>query len=160
MSVLPFTTPEGKYRAQCRICGKVVCEFPVLDIPIIGQPDDKAKRVLTILGTHIASKHGEQFQAGLALVGDFQAFLLLSQFETGDPSIQARAETIRAGLQALTRKFTLSDAHIERMVVDLDSANQLTAANVITAIRQIRDVLMEQGRYAPTIDKPQSSLVV
>ena len=136
MSAQPITSPTGRYQAKCRICHKTVAEFPVLDIPIIGQPDAKAKKVLNILGTHIATKHDEQFAAGMTLVADFQAFLLLSQFTTDDPTITARFETIRAGMQALTRKFMLSDQHINEAVVALDSSNQLNAENVTALIRQ------------------------
>ena len=162
MSAQPIngTSATGRYQAKCRICGKVVAEFPVLEIPVIGHPNEKAQKVLTILGTHIATRHHEQFVAGGQLVADFQAFLVMSQFETQDPTIGARAETIRAGLQALTRKYMLSDQHIEQAIVALDSQNQLNTETVGALIRQLRDVLTEQGQYAPKLETPQSTLVV
>jgi hypothetical protein len=153
-------TPNGKYKASCRICGKTVTEFPILNIPIIGEPDAKATQVMTIMGRHIAIHHGEQFGAGLQLSKDFQAFLILSQFECNDPSVQARAEAIRAGMQALTRKFTISDQQLRDGIVALDSEGQLNAETVIQFIKEIRDVLIEQGQYAPQIEQKQSSLIV
>ena len=156
-------TPNGKYQAKCRECGKLVVEFPILDIPIIGQPDEKAKKVMSAMATHIGTKHPEKLAAGMALVQDFQAFLILSQFETGDPSITARFETIRAGMQALTRKYTLSDGQIQTLLVELESANQFNVATVAQAMRKLRDVLTEQGEYAPKvpgIQTPQSNLIV
>lgn len=160
MSALPFTTLDGKYRAQCRICGKEIARFPVLDIPIIGQPGEKAKKVMKILGAHIATKHTEQFAAGMAMIQDFQAFLILSQFEVSDPTIRQRFEAIRAGMQMLTRKFTMSDQHISDAVTALDSANQLTPENVKLFVREVRDILTEQEKHGPQIEQAQSNLVI
>src|SRR5512143_3573528 len=97
-------TPEPRYTAVCRVCHQTVTEYPPLDIPIIGQPNAKAEKVLMIMGTHIAKKHPEQFGAGISMVKDFQAFLVVSQFVVDDPSMQRRFELIRAGVQALSRK--------------------------------------------------------
>jgi len=157
------TSPNGRSEAKCQLCGKVIAQFPHLDIPIIGQPDEKTRKVLTILGTHIATKHTDKFAAGMALVQDFQAFLILTQFQVTDPSIAERAEAIRAGMQALTRKFTLNDRQLDDAIIGLESAGQLNAENVKALIRQMRDVLTESGDFAPkveTIQTPQSSLIV
>lgn len=153
-------TPNGKYKAKCTQCGQVVAEFPILDIPIIGEPDARAKKVMTILGTHIMTKHGDQFAAGMHLIGDFQAFLIMSMFQTEDPSIQARAETVRAAIQRYTRKFTISDQQIQAAVVEIDSAGQLNAETVQKLFKEIRDVLTESGEHAPQLEKQQSPLIV
>jgi hypothetical protein len=152
-------TPNGKHSATCRACAKFI-EFPMLDVPIIGEPNAKAKAVLTKMGSHILTGHHDQFQAGLQLVQDFQGFLILSMFETTDPTLQTRAETVRAGMQAFTRKYTLSDAQLQETVVKLDAAGQLTADNVLAVMRELRDVLSEQGSYAPKLETPQPSLIV
>ena len=157
MSAQPLTQP--RYQAVCRVCRKTVAEFPILEIPIVGQPNDRARKVLTIMGKHMAAEHNDQFQLGLSLISDFQAWLIMSQFETGDPSVIGRAETVRAGMQVITRKFTLSDQQIQDSVVALDSQNQLTAENVTALLRGLRDALTEQGQYAPRLE-PNSRLVV
>lgn len=157
MSAQPQSTPT--YTAVCRFCRKPVAQFPILDVPVIGQPNDRAKKVLTILGMHIAKEHTDQYGAGLTLIQDFQAWLILSQYETNDPTINARCEVIRAGMHGLTRKFFLNDAQLRENVVALDSKGQLNAENVIALIKELRDVLTEQGRYGPQLE-PQNRLVV
>lgn len=139
---------QPKNFAKCNHCAYKI-EFRPLNIPIIGRASDKAAEVMEKMGKHLYAKHAEVFAQGVELVGDFQSFLIASQFTLTDMSMTARLEVVRAGMQILTRKNVITDMAIDEAVAALDCQGKLNASTVRSLMKEFRDALSEQGRHAP-----------
>src|SRR5919108_3442086 len=154
---------QNGFRPPRNICRCNSCsynlEFNALNIPIIGEAGNNAQKVIEKMGKHLYDKHREVFAQGLALVGDFQSFLIASQFTCTDMRMLARIEFVRAGMQVLTRKNVIGDRAIEEAVIALDSKNQPTANTVIALLKEFRDVLSEQGKHAPQVPDQYKSMI-
>jgi hypothetical protein len=148
-----ITSQTGKYVTTCRFCAQPIAETPPLDVPPTGEPGRKVEAIMKIMVKHLQKNHIEEFMQGLAFNQDFPAFLILSAFRFEDPSINARLETIRAGIFALVRKNTLTDASLQHVVATF-GLDPDDAAKVLQGMLAVRDACCEIGQHAaklPTV---------
>jgi hypothetical protein len=93
--------------------------------------------------------------AAKAFAQQFREMLTVQCYATEDPLLQAAYDAARAPIHALTRKHSMSDEQLERLLTEKLSANGfMTAQQVKQAsmlampiARYIRDVLSEQGEF-------------
>jgi hypothetical protein len=143
-----FTSANGKYSTTCKFCNKRIAEAPALDIPVIGDPGNRTRDLMKIMGKHLASKHPEQFQQGTAFLDEILSFLIFNAFTHEDPSVPARIERIRAEIFSQVRKNTFTDAMLEHVTATFGLDPQ-EAADVNQALRAVRDACCEFGQHAP-----------
>jgi hypothetical protein len=143
-----------KYITKCRVCPKEFSTSP-FDIPIIGQPNQKVITYVTALMKHLQS-HPEQMAGFAAALQEFSGLLCVSNFDMQDPQLIAMAERIRARTHRFTRRNIISDAMISdrlsQLPIPADILEPLTGL-----FQDMRDVLLEEGRYAPKL--PETTLV-
>lgn len=151
---------QPKYTTRCRVpgCSQEFASSP-FDIPIIGQPDQRVVKFVTGLMQHVQKKHPQAMQAIAASVQEYMGFMVVSMFECGDPKLTALFEHVRATIQQFSRRFQISDAEIQdriaRLELDPDDEEGLTIL-----LRDMRDLLTEQGRYAPANGQPTETPLV
>jgi hypothetical protein len=153
-----ITSATGKYRTTCRLCGKAVAESGPLEMPIIGNPGDKAAALTTILYRHLSRHHKDELIQGSALASEVPPFFILAAFQSEDPTLTARVEQVRAAIFALVRKNSMQDSMIEHIVatIGLDPDD---AKKVAEAMRALRDACCEMGTFAPSTPPPVKSLL-
>jgi hypothetical protein len=108
---------------------------------------------------HIRINHMQQAlvmsATAKAFAQQFREMLTVQCYATEDPLLQAAYDAARAPIHALTRKHSMSDEQLERLLTEKLSANGfMTTAQVKQAsmlampiARYIRDVLSEQGEF-------------
>ena len=152
-----MTPPTLEYITRCRVsgCGKQFVSSP-LDIPIIGQPNDRVVKFVTALMEHVSKKHPQAMQQIAGAVQEYMGFLVVSMFQCQDPQLAQLQERVRASIAKVSRKLTISDAEIQdkvaRLELDPDKEEGLN-----TLLRDMRDLLCEQGRYAAENGQPAPS---
>jgi hypothetical protein len=153
------TQAEVKYTTLCRIpgCGQRFQKSP-LDIPIIGQPDKQVIEFVLALLKHTQSKHPEAAAQIAGMVQQFTGFMALSLFECQDPKLSAMKESVRATLHRMTRKNYIADAFIDSKIADLGFDPE-DSEGLKLLLTDMRDVLCEEGSYAPANGQPTSPLV-
>jgi hypothetical protein len=153
-------TPNLEYITKCRVpgCNKEFVSTPV-DIPIIGQPNARTVKFVTALMEHVQKKHPQMMQNIAGAIQDYTGFLVVSLFEVNDPKLLEMREHIRAIIAKVSRRFQISDADIQDRVarMELDSEDE-EGLNVL--LRDMRDLLTEQGRYAPQNGQPAQKPLV
>lgn len=147
----------GKYTTTCKLCRQKVAEAPALDIPIVGDPGKRGKKLMQVLTTHLGTHHPQEFAQGAALLDETLSFLVLAAFQHEDPSVDPRIEAIRAQLFARVRKNTLADSMLEHIVAGF-GLDPEDAQKVNEAMRSIRDACCEFGEFAPRV--PQESKII
>lgn len=153
-------TPKLEYITRCRVpgCNKEFVSSP-LDIPIIGRPNERVVKFVGALVEHIQKKHPQAMPNISAAVQEFTGFLVISMFEVADPKLQEMTEHVRASLAKLSRRFNISNEDIQdrvaRMGLDPEEEDGLN-----TLLRDMRDLLTEQGSYAPKIQQPADKPLV
>ena len=154
-------TPNLEYITKCRVpgCNKEFVSTP-LDIPIIGQPNARVVKFVTALGEHIQKKHPQLMQNIAGAIQEYTGFLVVSLFEVNDPKLLEMRENIRATISKVSRRFQVSDADIQDRVARLElDPEQEEGLNIL--LRDMRDLLTEQGSYAPQNGQPaQKPLVI
>jgi len=138
-----------KYITTCRLCNQ---RFSNSALPIIGdQPDRQTAKFVTGLAQHFKSAHKEQavgiWNDTRIFATQFAGWIVMQQFETDDPQLQASQQRLRSWLHSLTRKNQITDAQITDRLV---AAEPLTQERVTAVCTEMRDYLTEQGGYAPT----------
>ena len=123
---------------------------------------EKALKLFNESGGHApdqsAARHFNawvDFQARTALA---QGISIMNAYETTDPALLSMREMARLRLNTATRRMFFTDEQIEDAVVrlNLDPQDQ---QNVTEFAKQMRDALMEQGKYAPNFEQPTSLVV-
>ena len=153
-------TPNLEYITKCRVpgCNK---EFVsnALDIPIIGQPNERVVRFVTALYDHLGKKHPEVMQRIAGAIQEYMGFLVVGMFEVADPKLLEMREHIRATLARISRRFQISDADIQDRVarLELDPEEE---EGLNTLLRDMRDLLTEQGNYVPKNGQPADKPLV
>jgi hypothetical protein len=140
------TTITGKHTTSCKLCKRAIAEAPALDIPVVGDPGKRAKDLQQVLLKHLFKHHPEEFSQGATMLDEVLSFLILSAFESGDPSIQPRIEAIRARLFLKVRKYTFADSMLDHIVAGF-GLDPKDADNVTQALRAVRDACCEFGEY-------------
>jgi hypothetical protein len=92
-------------------------------------------------------------------IQEYTGFLVVSLFELNDPKLLEMREHIRATIAKVSRRFQISDADIQDRVarMELDSQDE-EGLNIL--LRDMRDLLTEQGRYAPQNGQPAQKPLV
>lgn len=137
-----------KFLTVCKFCQAPIAKAPSLDIPIVGDPGERTRKLQSVLGKHIMDKHPEQFTQGLAFMDEILSFLVFNAFEYEDPTIAPRLERIRAEIFAQVRKNTFEDSMLQHLVVGFGLDPQ-EEKDVTAALRAVRDACCEVGQYAP-----------
>lgn len=149
-----------KYTTRCRVpgCNQEFASSP-LDIPIIGQPNARVVKFVTLLMEHVQKKHPQAMQAISASVQEFMGFMVVAMFECGDPKLTAMFEHVRATVQKFSRRFQISDAEIQDRIarLELDPEDEEGLQILLT---DMRDLLTEQGSYAPANGQPAEKPLV
>jgi hypothetical protein len=164
-----MSAPAVKYTTTCQIpvldkgsitprpCGQQFLKSP-LDIPIIGQPGKQVVEFVTSLAGHISKHHPDQMKMASALVQEFMGLLVIAGFEIQDPTLQSMRERVRATAHRLTRKAYITNADIDDKIAelgfDLDDSR-----NLKILLTDMRDMLCEEGSYAPVQNTPNSPLI-
>lgn len=147
-------SPSIDYTTKCAVpgCGKTFVSS-ALDIPIIGQPNDRVVKFVTALMEHLQAKHPQIMLTISQRIQEFMGFLVISMFEAQDPKLLELREHIRASLAKMSRRFQISNADIQDRVarLELDSEEE-EGLNIL--LRDMRDLLTEQGTYAPKNGQP------
>ena len=129
-----------------RPCG-VRFTAPPMDVPIIGEPPgQKTIRMLQALGKHCAQKHPEHFQTTISGAQEFQGLLIGLSFDTTDPALLQLREMSRYNIHVLTRKNIVYDKTLINRVV---SQEPITGEKAIGLLKNLRDALLELGKYSP-----------
>ena len=155
-----MTPPNVEYVTRCRVqgCGKQFLSSP-MDIPIIGQPNDRVVKFVTALMEHVSKKHPQAMQQIAGAVQEYMGFLIVTMFQCQDPQLSQLQERVRASIAKVSRKLTITNEEIQdrvaRLGLDPDEEEGLQ-----TLLRDMRDLLTEQGSYAPPNGQPASSPLV
>ena len=144
-----MTPPTLDYTTRCRVpgCTKTFVSS-ALDIPIIGQPNAQVVKFVTALMDHVDKKHPQAMVQISGAIQEYMGFLVVSMFECEDPKLLEMREHVRATIAKFSRRFIISDADIKDRVarLELDPDDEEPLAELL---KDMRDVLCEQGRYAP-----------
>jgi hypothetical protein len=142
-------TQPLKYLTKCRFCPKEFATSP-FDIPIIGQPPNQ--RLMdygNALMKHLGKAHPEKVAQLAGALQEFSYILCASHYDLHDPSLLAMRELIRARAHRFTRQNYITDETItdrlSKLPIPSDILEPLTAL-----FQDMRDILAEDGRYAPT----------
>jgi hypothetical protein len=146
------------YTTQCRVCGDRL-EAPAF-IPVVGGKaiDPALVQFVMKLQKHIYSKHPAHAQQIQAEVMQFTGFATLSAFSVQDPILVTMQESVRYALHKGTRRAWITDAQIDERIDALGFARD-EEAGLRILLRDMRDLLCEEGAYAPS-DSPASKPLV
>ena len=145
-------SPE-RYVTKCKVCG-IEFRAPAVD------PNNQA---LLFRFADRLSKHLNEHKDLIAAV---TTVLVLTMYDTEDmmlkaslPAIMAPVDHIRAALHQGTQKFTIPDSMIDSKITEL-GFEQEDAEGLRALLRDMRDLLTEQGTYAPQrVQTPEKTLV-
>lgn len=158
MSVNGTNGSTLKHITKCRLCPQIFQASP-MDVPIVGEPPAaRIQKFVMALMAHLQKKHGEHMALISQGGGEFMGLLALRSFETADPNIQQTIELARARFFVVTRKNLMPDAMIVEKAVSL-GLDPATQQQVVDLMKEMRDVLTEQGKYATFQQQPETSLV-
>jgi hypothetical protein len=136
-----------KYRTDCRICGQAFIAAP-LDIAIVGQANERLVHFVQKLAEHLQEKHPEAMQLIGMNIQDITGFLIVSVFQTQDPTLAGKLEGVRHTLHTVTRRIQITDQTIVEGLARLGMSTE-EIEKVSPIMRDMRDALTEQGLYAP-----------
>jgi alcohol dehydrogenase YqhD (iron-dependent ADH family) len=121
-------------------------------LPIIGEhPDRQTAKFVTGLAEHFKKAHKEQAEGiwndTRIFATQFAGWIVMQQFQTDDPQLQASQQRLRAWLHRLTIKNQISDADLQDRIARLELAEP-DAEKVTALCKELRDYLTEQGQRA------------
>lgn len=151
---------SSEYITRCRVpgCGKQFLSDPFAP-PIIGQPNKRVEQFTAALISHLDKKHPQVMMMGAAALQEYMRLLVFSQFQCEDPNLIATLEPIRASVAKFTRRVILTDKEIAAKVATLELESE-DEEGIGALLRDMRDLLQEQGRYAPQLQPPAPSPLV
>lgn len=138
-----------KYITTCKLCNQ---RFANSALPIIGeQPDRQTAKFVTGLAEHFKKTHKEQAEGvwndTRIFATQFAGWIVMQQFQTDDPQLQASQQRLRAWLHRLTIKNQISDADLQDRIARLELAEP-DAEKVTALCKELKDYLTEQGQHA------------
>lgn len=153
-------TPNLEYLTKCRVpgCTKEFVSSP-LDIPIIGKPNERVVKFVTALMDHLGKKHPEVMMRVSNAIQEYMGFLVVSMFELNDPRLIEMRERIRAEIAVLSRRNNIPDSMIDGKIAEL-GFDDTDAEGLRILLRDMRDLLTEQGNYAPRNGTPTEKPLV
>ena len=155
MSKQPF-----EYLTKCRVpnCGKEFASDP-FDVPIVGAPQERIVKFVTALMGHVQKKHPEQMEQISGAIQQYMGYMIVAVFEVADPKLLEMQEAIRHALHKFTQRVVITDEQIAARVRSLGLPPEVEEG-IDTLIRDMRDLLTESGRYAPTQQTEKPLVVV
>ena len=153
-----MTPPKMEYTTRCKLCKKVFITDP-FEPPVIGQPNDRFLRLADKMSEHLNDKHGEMVQRGIGAIIEYGRLLTFSLFESTDPNILATLEPVRAAVHQFSTRYRISDEEIQDRVSRLE-VDPEDEQGVAMLLMDMRDLLTEQGEYAPKTQTPAESPMV
>jgi hypothetical protein len=138
------------YIAKCRFCGMTPPPMPPF-VPLVGgQIDPKIIAFVQALQKHVEKKHPVEFAKMGQTIMQFTGYAAVSAFEIQDPVISGMQEAVRAALHKFTRRMWITDEEIQDRVARLELETADLDAGVSLLLRDMRDLLTEEGAYAPS----------
>ena len=137
-----------KFLTACRHCPQQF-NAASFGVPIIGQPiPERVVKFVSALGEHVVMRHKDIMQQLSGTIQDFTGLMLINQFETADPGLNARADAIRSDIHRRTRKHFITDAAITDLVsrIGLDPEHEEA---VVKLMQGMRDAYEERGEWSP-----------
>src|SRR5689334_21469340 len=145
------TATATTFKTECRLC-HVVDQNPPLNIKGDEKQQPKAvTQFIEKLLKHIGKKHTKELMQGRGLLEQYQVCLILSQFDSEDPSVQAVLEGMRADIFQRCRKNVPTDAHLDIVVGKCELGTRAEHENVFAAMKALRDLCCETGPHAPNL---------
>jgi hypothetical protein len=148
------------YTTTCRICGDRLQTSAF--VPLVGgkQIDPALVQFVVKLQKHVQQKHPEHAQHVHAEVMQFTGYATLSAFNVQDPVLVGMQEAVRFALHRGTRRAWITDAQIDDRIRALDLAlARDEEAGLRILLRDMRDLLCEEGAYAPSDSSASKPLV-
>ena len=154
--------PVPEIGTRCLHCDKV---FPP-PVPVIGQPTDVAYfELATKLCEHLQKRHQKVFHAALARQMPTQVRLshtyYMPEFSSNDPDLAKYLDLTRY-IFLRNSQHRVSDAKLAERVAALpafDGNNTVRRSDVLALLKEMRDVLQEEGRY-PEFDQAETNRVI
>lgn len=165
------------YKTTCILCRK---EFSAAGVDAYepGKPiPPRTGRMIAALVKHLEAEHKSiligapsgMYEVLMAAAQEFFAYLVIVRtFQSEDPNIALFADAARHSVHALTRaRRPPTNEEIEQRVSeifgDFGAAKKITKEQAIAqtaiALVELRDVLTEQGKFAPGIPQEQPQTV-
>jgi hypothetical protein len=149
--------PAPMYRTVCKLCGVTLQQAPF--VPMVGSNvNPEIIQFVLKLQKHLEKNHKEQAQFIGGSLMQFTGFATVNHFKIQDPILVEMQEAVRAALHRFTRKAFITDAQIQDRVAQL-GFNEEDAAGLYKLMREMRDILCEEGAYAPSSLPAQQPLV-
>src|SRR6185295_17639072 len=117
-------------------------------------PGKHVETYLQKLLLHVGTKHTSELGKGKELLAQYQTLLLLSQYQSEDPSVQQVLEGIRADVFQRTRKNVPTDGDLDQLVGRIEFSTPEDAQRARDAMQFVRDLCCELGAAAPTLVSP------
>ncbi len=146
------------YTTVCRICGDRLSTAGF--VPVVGgkQIDPNLVQFVVKLQKHVQTKHPDHARQVQAEVMQFTGYATLSAFTVQDPVLVSMQEAVRFALHRGTRKAFITNAQIDDRLATLE-LDPDTTKNLAILLRDLRDVLCEEGPYGPTVSPAAKPLV-
>ena len=152
------------YTTTCRLCGDRL-HTPAF-VPLVGKQVDPAVVQYVIrLQKHVQSRHPEHAQTVQNEIAQFTGYAILSAFVVQDPILVTMREAVRGALHKGTRRMFITDAQIDDRIEALEADNHSDSDPPIDLnllrilLRDMRDLLCEEGPYAPATEPASKPLV-
>jgi hypothetical protein len=135
---------EMKYAVSCPRCSWKMEAAPF--VPVVGgATDPRLLRYIGKLKEHVEQKHPDVAMQ----IGAFSAFLIAAAFKLEDPLLLKMHFDLRYALHRMTRAKLITDEEIQDRVSRIEELDRRQQEAVSFLLRDMRDVLTEQGEYAP-----------
>lgn len=145
---------KPKYKAVCRIpgCGYFIARGP-LDIPVIvGPPGPGLVALAEKMGEHLRTAHPAEHMQLAQSIQFFMGYLTLSVFELEDPRLQQEYQYHRSVFHRVTAHPKITQATSDEVITEKIREmefDQQDEQELLELFRDFRDLLTEQGNYAP-----------
>lgn len=144
-----------KHRAICRIpgCGYFVAR-PPLDIPTIGgAPSPGLVALAQKLADHLETEHPVEHARLAQSIQLFMGYLLMTMYTLEDPRLTQEYHYTRSVFHRITARYKVTDEQISERLAHMEFESE-DEQELTELIRDFRDFLSEEGRYAPDTSQP------
>lgn len=155
-----LTAAELLNATTCKHCGQ---KFPSASVPIIGQPGQAFMEFSQRLIKHLQQRHPEVMAQQFQMSAEFNGLLMFLQFNSKDPEMIENQDRTRHKIFQFCQRAMISDSTIEQKVADLAGIGMprlIRASDVISLVKEMRDVLTERLLYPPPVISPGPTLPV
>lgn len=140
------------HRTACKACmadnkDGLVLKTPA--VPIIGEdPKLRLGQAIEVLQKHLAKKHPDIWKNLFEQSKQHMMFLGFSCFQTEDPALLGLWNIMRHDLRKRTERYTFEDQALRANISKIEDLSESQQEQVFVLLTDLRDVLLEQGRYA------------